>query len=156
MKFFFDRCVPQRLARILDAYDTDNTIIHQDDDSRFDEATPDTLLIETLASEDPKPVFVTADIRMRRNPVERIALADSDLTVVFLRPAWHDLDFHMQAVKLLKLWPSFVEQVERCREATEFEVTPSAKKLQRLGPTCELKHRAKKRRQTKRTGRMSG
>ena len=123
---------------MLDAYDRDNTISHLDDDRRFSPDTPDVELIQTIASGDPRPVFITADQRMRRNPVERHALAHSGLTIVFLRAGFHQLTFHDQAVKLLTIWPKIAEAVERVSEPMAFEVTPAARKVDRLRETRKL------------------
>jgi hypothetical protein len=70
-----------------------------------------------------------------RNPEERRALAMSGLTCVFFRKGFHSLPFHTQAVKLLTIWPEVVRETSRCTEPTAFEVTPAAKKVQRIGPT---------------------
>jgi len=146
MNFFFDRCVPRRIARVLDAYDVQNTIIHQDDDNRFDQTTQDVVLIETIASDQPSPAFVTADQAMLRRSVERMASANSKLTIIFLRPSWNDLSFHLRTVKLMSLWPSIVQRVERCREPTAFESTSSARKLEQLCLTRDLLPKAKRKR----------
>lgn len=139
MNFFTDRNIAVRLARMLDAYDAQNTIRHQDDDSRFDKDTSDVVLLKTLGAEDPKPVFITADLNLfKRDPDERRALGESSLTVVFLRKRFHSLPFHTQAVKLLKIWPSIVSETSRARQATAFEITPAATKVQLPGPTAEL------------------
>jgi hypothetical protein len=138
VNFFFDRCVAVHLARMLDAYDRHNTIAHLDDDRRFCPTTSDIDLIRTIASDDPQPVFLSADKRMRRDPVERHALAHSGLTIVFLRAGYHDLTFHDQAVKLLTVWPKIVEVVNRVTEPTAFEITPAARKVDRLRKTSEL------------------
>lgn len=123
---------------MLNAYDRDNTIAHLDDDSRFSPGTADIIWIEAIASDDPKPVLMTADQRLRRDPVERRALAGSGLTVVFLRAGFHNLTFHDQAVKLLTIWPKIVEVVSHVREPTAFEITPAARKVDRLCRTDQL------------------
>lgn len=138
MNFFFDRNMPRRIARMLEAYDSVNTVTHQDDDNRFDQNTPDVGLIATLAGERPSPVLLTADEAMQRNVEERSALAGSRLTIVFFRPSWHDLNVHTQACKLLALWPELIKETGRCREPTAFEVTSSARKMERLCLTREL------------------
>lgn len=139
MIFFLDRNIGIRLARMLDAYDAQNTIRHHDEDARFSEQTKDTFLIKTLAGDDPKPVFITADVNMwKRHPDERKALARSGLTVVFLRKRFHHMDFHSQAVKLLGIWPEIARETGRLRRPSAFELTPSARKLQLLGPTEKL------------------
>lgn len=136
--FFFDRCIAPRLARMLDAYDAENHIYHQDDDRRFDDKIKDTDLIRTLAKDVRKPVFLTADTSMSRMHAERRALAESHLTVVFFRRTFHNLDFHTQAVKLLKIWPEIVHETSRCRHPTAFEITPAATKVQQLRATKDL------------------
>jgi hypothetical protein len=138
LNFFFDRCVAVHLARMLNAYDRENTIAHLDDDNRFSPATADIDWIQTLASDDPKPILMTADQRLRRDPVERRALASSGLTVVFFRAGFHNLTFHDQAIKLLTIWPTIVEVVSHAREPMAFEITPAARKVDRLCRTDQL------------------
>jgi hypothetical protein len=59
VNFFFDRCLPRRLAWMLDEYEAEHTIVHQDNDDRFASDTSDIELIKTLSSDIPKPVLVT-------------------------------------------------------------------------------------------------
>jgi hypothetical protein len=137
--FFFDRNLGVRLARMLDAYDGQHTIRHLDDDTRFPKDVSDMDLIEALSSDEPAPVLVTADVNMyTKNPEERRALARSGLTCVFLRKGFHSQPFHTQAVKLLSIWPEIVRETSRCSEPTAFEITPAARKVQRLCPTRDL------------------
>lgn len=132
MNFFFDRCVSVRIARMLGAYERDHQIIHQDDDARFTTETTDVELITAIA-DDPKPVFITADISQRREPLERKALRDSGLTIFFIRRGFHQLPFHQQAVKLLNLWREIVRLAERAKEPTAFEISPAARKVTDCG-----------------------
>src|SRR5688572_24408652 len=118
---------------MLDAYDRDHAVAHLDDDGRVTKDTSDLEWMRTIAADEPKPVLITADVRIRRDPVERQALRDSGLTVVFFRAGFHDLDMHQQAVKLLTIWPEIVKQVSRVVEPTAFEITPAARKVDRLG-----------------------
>jgi predicted nuclease of predicted toxin-antitoxin system len=139
MKFFFDRCLPVRLAKMLDAYDTENQVVHQDEDGRFTNMDEDIKIIATLADENPPPVLITADVNMyTRRPDERLALRNSNLTCVFIKKGFNNLPIHDQAVKMLKLWPQIVEQTSRCKEPTAFEISPSATKLQRYRLTRDL------------------
>ena len=123
---------------MLDAYDRDNTLAHLDDDNRFSPKTGDIDWIRTIAADNPRPILITADQRLRRDPVERHALANSGLTIVFLRAGFHNLTFHDQAVKLLTIWPKIVEVVGRVTEPTAFEITPAARKVDRLSKTSQL------------------
>lgn len=105
MNFFFDRQIAIQIARMLDAYECEHTIVHLDEDNRFTPVTPDIEWIEAIAADEPTPILVTADINIKRKAVERQALQDSGLTVVFLKPGFHQLAFHVQAVKLLTICP---------------------------------------------------
>ena len=137
--FFFDRCLPLRLARMLDGYDQQNHIMHQDDDKRFDCKDEDVFIVQALSQEDPKPVFITADVNMyTRKPNERKALRESGLTCVFFKKRFNNLPVHDQAMKVLKLWPEIVEQTSRCRHPYAFEVSPAATKLHRYCLTKDL------------------
>lgn len=138
MTFYFDRNIGLRLARMIDAYDAANSVIHQDDDIRFTPTTDDISLIELLSADDPLPIWVTGDLGQKRRPLEREALRQSELTVIFLRAGWFQLPFHTQAVKLLTLWPKMVLEASRAREPTAFEISPTSMKVDRLRPTRNL------------------
>ena len=138
MNFFFDRCIAIRLARMLAAYDSVHKVTHLDDDARFTKDTEDVDFIAILAKDNPKPVLVTADVAMRRKPVERQELRSSGLSIVFLRARFNSQGFHDQAVKLLKIWPQITLTAERATEPTVFEITPSARKVDRLCLTRDL------------------
>lgn len=136
MKFFFDRNIAKQLARMLDGYDTEREVLHLDDDPRFNPRSEDVFIIEALASERPKPVFLTGDMNMRtKHPQERKALAASGLTVVFFRKTFHNTPVHVQAMKLLKAWPDIVNQAGACDRPTAFEVSANAKLIR----TCLTK-----------------
>lgn len=118
--------------------ETEHVVIHQDDDARFKPQSEDVFIINALASENPKPVFLTADLNMRsKYPHERKALSDSGLTLVFFRKTFHQVPVHAQAVKLLKAWPGIVEATCRCRVPTAFEVNANGK-IAAIGPTNKL------------------
>lgn len=134
--FFFDNCLAERLVRMLAAYDGENTIVHLKDE--FAENTQDVDFIPELARRDPRPVYLTADLRQRRDRAERAALAESGLTVVFFKNGFNSLPMHDQAVKTLKLWPAIVEATTRARQPTAFEITPAGTKVDRVGLTREL------------------
>ncbi len=136
--FFFDANISKRLARMLDAYDIENTIRAQMDDNHFQADTPDIEIIRRIAKYVPRPVFVTADRAIRGRPDERIALAESGLTVVFLRAGFTKLNCHQQAIKLLAIWPEIVNAVSRCKVATAFEIGPNARKVDTIGPTANM------------------
>lgn len=125
---------------MLDGFDRDNTILHQDWDARFDNRTDDVSLIETVAADEPMPVWFTADVRQRTSPDERKALGSSGMTAVFLRGGFHDLTPHNQARLLINVWPNVVLQCRTCREPTIFEIgnRVTTMKVDRVCLTREL------------------
>ena len=142
MKFFFDRNTSLHIARMLNHFDRDNNIVHQDDDGRFAPDEEDVTIITTLASEDPRPVWVTADLAQLRSPIERAALRDSGMTIFFRKR--NNFTPHMQALKMLAIWPTVVEYAHTARVPTAF-VIPGGKigaklntKIDRLGNTSDL------------------
>jgi hypothetical protein len=138
LKFFFDRNIAVRLVRMIAAYDADNEVVHEDDDDRFKPNSDDISILRALSEEDPKPVFLTGDLNMRsRYPLERKALRESGLRVVFFRKTFHNLDVHTQAQKLVKAWPDIAKATWRCAVPTAFEVNANGK-IEALGPTRSL------------------
>lgn len=137
MRYVFDTSLPLRLARLLDAYDADHDVLSLGE-TDVDPRAPDRAILDALRSQDPLPVFLTTDPGRETNAQARAVLAQSGLTVVFLRRGWNNLPFHTQAVKLLTIWPKLVTETSRVKEPTAFEITPSARKVQRLGPTADL------------------
>ena len=138
MRFFFDRNIAPRLAHGLAGFYPDDGIVHQDDDKRFTKDSKDVFIIQTLAQQDPPPVFLTCDLNMRRKyPDERKALANSGLSVVFLKKNWNNLPFPEQARKIITAWPSIIEATEDLRIPTAFEITVNGK-IERLGPISNL------------------
>lgn len=142
MIFFFDRNIPCHLARMLGHFDRKNNIVHQDEDARFDRDSEDVHIIETLASANEKPYWITADLSQLKVPAERAALRDSGMTIFFCKR--HSVSPHHQAIKILVLWPRIVELAETVRVPTAFEVpfgTIGGKlndKITRLGNTADM------------------
>jgi len=124
---------------MLDAYDRQNTITHLDDDARFEFTTPDVIWINTLAKDDSKPILITADGTIQKNPTERIALIESSLSIVFVKRSFLKLHFHQQAVKFLQIWPDLINSTGRCKVPTVFEMTAGARKIDRLMATSQLR-----------------
>jgi hypothetical protein len=54
MRFFFDRCMSIRIARMVSAFEDSHTVRHHDDDTRFDNRTPDEEWIRTIGTDDPR------------------------------------------------------------------------------------------------------
>jgi len=142
MKLFFDRNISVHIARMLDHFDRENNIVHQDDDARFMPDSKDVEIIRTLSGESPKPVWVTADISQKKNPNERAALGSSGMTIFFAKR--NQLTPHVQSLKWLAIWPTLVEFAERARVPTAFQI-PFGRiggrlntKIDTLGPTSSV------------------
>lgn len=141
MIFFFDRNVSEHLAKMLDAVDRDNTMRHQDWDARFDPTSLDLVLIEAVSTDEPKPIWVTADLnQVRRNADERIALGNSGMTAIFFRSGFHDHSPWDQARLLVTVWPSVILQCSNVKEPTIFEVGAqlNTRKVEKVCLTREL------------------
>lgn len=136
MIFLFDRCIAERLVRMIAVYEIAHTVRYLDD--KFDRKTKDVDWITAAAAWEQPPVVITADNRMRCDPVERQALAASKLTIVFLKAGFHDLLIHTQAVKLLTVWPEIVTETLAVREPTAFEISPQCKRVELIGRTSKL------------------
>ncbi|MGK2956058.1 MAG: hypothetical protein ACSLFI_10370, partial [Solirubrobacterales bacterium] len=105
LKFFFDRNISVHLARMISNFDRENSIVHQDEDSRFVDMDDDVFLIETVKNDDDRTVWVTADISQKRNVDERAALRNSGMSVVFFKRFHKNKSIHFQAMKILSVWP---------------------------------------------------
>jgi hypothetical protein len=109
---------------MLRAFDRDNNIDHEDWDKRFSHDAEDTDLIGVVAGDTPKPVWVSADLSQRKNPAERLALARSGMSLVFFRAGFNSaFSFHQQAIKIVTVWPSVVQQCQTTRQPSVFEVS---------------------------------
>lgn len=109
---------------MLDNYDRNNIIVHQDDDKRFEKNAHDPDIIRIVAGDPGPPVWVSADIEQKRNPLERLALRESGMTCVFFK-GFHgkkSQTFRFQAIKILTVWDDVCAQCQRCRQPTVFEV----------------------------------
>jgi hypothetical protein len=141
VNFFFDRNISEHFARMLDAYDRNNSISHQDRDARFTPETDDVTLIRTVGGDDPKPVWVSADVsQYQRFPAERLALVESGMHAVFFRAGFHNQSFRDQAIKLLTVWDNVARQCATARAPTLFEVGSRihSNKVEAIGPMSGL------------------
>lgn len=120
MTFFFDRCIALPIARMLGAFELIHNVIHQDEDGRFENDSEDIEIINTLALESPRPVWITADIAQRRVNAERAALRDSGMTIFFCKR--NNLTPHLQSLKMLAIWPTVVSRAVNVRVPTAFEI----------------------------------
>jgi hypothetical protein len=134
MRFFFDRCMSFRLARMVDAFEASHTARAHDDDSRFNAQSPDTEWMATLAADDPPWVVISSDNRILRSKAERQALREANLTFFCMGRPWQRMKIHEYAWKFIRVWPEIVRHaVESVGSPAIFEVTE--KKVHRLSRT---------------------
>ena len=116
MRFFFDRSVPHRLARMVQVYEegpNGHQIVHLDDDGRFLHNTPDVEWIKVLAGNGkPRWIIISGDGRILKNSVERAALREAALPFCCLASQWMNMPFHDQAWRFIKAWASIVKKAD--------------------------------------------
>lgn len=126
---------------MLSHFDRDNTIQHQDCDNRFTPDTDDITLIKTIAADSVGWNWITADLdQIRKNPAERIALAESKMNIVFFRSGFNGMKPKFQAVKLISAWDNIVYSCNTARQPTAFAVSAKQanEKIEVICPTREL------------------
>lgn len=130
MIFVTDECIMVHAARLLSAFDRENTIERLMDS--VPQGTKDIEWLPKLAVRDPKPIVLTGDARILRNKVERAALAEAKLKFVCLSAGWMHLKWEDYAWKIIKAWPEIRGAVERTLKPTVFEVSTKNLKIERL------------------------
>lgn len=135
MLFFFDRNMPKPLARMLNEYHKDDQVLWLED--RFAEKTDDVVWLKQLAQWDPRPVVVSGDGRILKNPAQRQVLGGLPLTFVSFADRWVNLPWGTQAWKVVKVWPKVVEAA-RCTQPTVFNVRLSGDVVDAWGATSKL------------------
>jgi hypothetical protein len=108
MRFFFDRCMSIRIARMINAYESEHTIRHHDEDSRFSPTTKDEEWISALARDDPPWVALSGDGRILTNKVMRAQLQRVGLRFFYMAPPWMKMKLHEYAWKFVRIWPEIV------------------------------------------------
>lgn len=108
MRFFVDNNLAPSLAKMLHAlaeYDH-HQVIHLRD--RFLLNTPDSTWLQQLSREGDWFVL-SGDLRISRNPHERIFWQQSELISFFLAKGWINAPFYEQAWKLARWWPTILK-----------------------------------------------
>lgn len=137
MKFFFDRNIAQQFARMIDAFDSVNTIRPHDD--MFDPKTTDIEWMQKLGEEDEQWFVLSGDIRILRREKELLALRSSELTFFSLARGWMNMELEIQAWKLVKIWPDIVAEAMRARTPSVFEIPPSGNKIVARGSSISFR-----------------
>lgn len=113
MNFFFDRCTPKRLARMVSILETEHKILYHDDDPRFSQKTTDIEWIAALAGDDEEWIVVSGDGRILKNKAEAAALDESGMTFFCLSKQWPQMDLRTEYVwKFFRVWPDIVKNAD--------------------------------------------
>lgn len=120
MKFFFDNNLAPRLAAAMQALMGDkHEAVHLKE--KFLPNTPDVDWLARLGSEGGW-VIICGDPKILRKPHEQKALQEAKLLAYFLKPGWINLEFWLQAYKLVQWWPVIMETSERVAPPAFFSV----------------------------------
>lgn len=135
MIFFADENISHRAARILEIFDPKNEVRALE--HCFEKGTPDTEWMRAVGTWSPKPTILGGDGRILRNKVECGVLHDCDLMFVYLASGWTKIPWEEFAWKIIKAWPSIVQNVAKALQPTIFEVKLKTLKTERIGLTSE-------------------
>jgi hypothetical protein len=108
MRFFFDRCMSPRLAKMVNAYEIDHTAQHHNFDSRFHEMTTDVEWLTAIGADEPPWVILSGDGRILKNRAERQVLREVNLTFFCMSRQWMHMRIEEIAWKFIKVWPDIV------------------------------------------------
>lgn len=125
MNFFFDRCFPEQLCYALAVLEEGTRSIYYHDEF-FDKDTPDTVWIGEVGKWSPKPIVVSGDTHILKNPDEMRALVAEDLTYVCLAPGWTNTPIPDYPWMFFKAWINILKEAEHCRIPTVFQVAKGA------------------------------
>ena len=114
MNFFFDRCMPIRLAHMATALEQGmNTVRHHDDDPRFNENTKDPDWLRELGKDNLGWIIVSGDSKILKKPIERQALAVANLTFFVMEgKSWLNTKLPDYVWRFFKVWPDIKEEAK--------------------------------------------
>ena len=123
MTYFFDNNISPHLVNILRELDVDAVHLKQ----VFKEDTEDVDWIPQAGQEG--WIVVTADREIRRNPAEREALKQNNVTTLFLQRTFLKRTKWPQAEWLIKHWRKIDQQAQALRQGTTILVSDNGKLL---------------------------
>ncbi len=144
MKFFADACVPVDVARLLNAYTHETVVAHLTES--FSHDAPDVEWIRDVGKWDPRPIVLSGDQRILRNPDELKCLTESGLTWFFLKKGWMNLPIAEVKWRAVRAFGSILKAVTDLGDPTVFEVSVKTMRPQVVCQTRTAKHQARGRR----------
>lgn len=118
--FILDENLPPLTAKLLAVVDRHNEILALEDD--FERGTPDIVWITRLATRRPKPIILSGDERILRNPAERVALKGASLHFICVSKSFRQVDWMTFSWKIVKVWPDVLKNVRSARRPTVFRL----------------------------------
>jgi len=131
VKFFLDNNLSPAFARALHALsDRDGHEVRHLSE-KFDRDITDVEWIRALAGEGDW-VVVSGDTRIPKNPAERQAWLEAQLTTFFLGKGWTNLSLWDQAWKLVQWWPRIIDQARNVQPPAAFLVPVKGSRFEQL------------------------
>lgn len=118
MKFFFDNCLPHRLAKAIAALDDDHEVIHLRD--RYPANTPDLRWLESLGSQRDWNVISCDAFNKTRE--ERETIRQRARCTFTFAGGYANLPIWTQAYKILQRWPEVLKAAATARPGQVFRV----------------------------------
>jgi PIN like domain len=115
MRFFFDRNMSIRIARMVHAYESDHTVRHHDEDARFHPRTTDEEWITALGKDEPPWVVLSGDGRILTNKVMRARVQQAGLIFFYMASPWMKMKIHEYAWKFMRIWPVIVDAAQHSK-----------------------------------------
>jgi hypothetical protein len=127
MRFYFDRCVPIRIARMVRGLDGhEHEFRHQDEDERFPPEMEDIDWLRGLRADgQPLWVVLSGDGRILKKKREREVLDETRLPFFCFDKPWPNTPIYEYAWKFIKVWPRILEAAKQ-GEGTIFRVSGGA------------------------------
>jgi hypothetical protein len=132
LNFLFDNCISPHLAKAIDVLEGDagNTVIALRD--KFPQTTADVDWIRDLGAESLNWIVISGDTRISRNKHEHEAWLEARLTFFFWAPGWLHLGAWQQAWKLIKWWPTIVDQAAKIAPGAGFMIPAKSNRLEQI------------------------
>jgi len=106
-------------------------VVHLKD--KFDADTPDIDWLKALGTE-ADWIIISGDPRISRNPIEKVAWLESNLTAFFFSPPFQTSGFWKQAAEMVRWWPAIVEQARKTPVRCGFRLQMNGKKPEQIYP----------------------
>lgn len=115
MRFFFDNCLSDHLARAIEILERNHEIVHLR--AKFVPDVDDVTWISALGSEGDW-VIVSGDQRISRSKEERRAWHESGLTAFFFGKGYASKGFWRQVQIFVQWWPKITQEAREYQDGS--------------------------------------